>query len=148
MVISAVLRPAAPEDHARIVALLAQAGLPTADLAPDGLRDFIVALDSGEVIGSVGLERHDEHGLLRSLVAAPGWRSHGVGTALVDAAEAKAHALGVRSLSLLTETAARFFAERGYATIGRAQAPSAVQASHEFTTLCPSSCTCMHKTLT
>ncbi len=123
-------------------------GLPTADITQDGLRDFTVALDSGEVIGTVGLERHGEHGLLRSLVAAPGWRGHGLGTALVDAVEAKARALGMRSLTLLTETAEPFFAARGYATIARAQAPAAVQASREFTTLCPSSCTCMHKTLT
>jgi N-acetylglutamate synthase-like GNAT family acetyltransferase len=148
MVINAMLRAAAPNDHARILALLERVGLTTADLTLDGLRDFIVALDAGEVIGAVGLECHGEHALPRSLVAAPEWRGQGIGTALLDAVEAKAHALGVRSLSLLTETAAPFFAARGYATIHRARAPAAVQASPEFTTLCPASCTCMHKTLT
>lgn len=147
MVINAILRAPAPDDHARILALLGPARLPTADLTLDGLRDFIVALDAGEVIGAAGLECHGEHGLLRSLVAAPEWRGHGVGTALVDAVEAKAHSLGVRSLSLLTETAAPSFAARGYTTIRRAQTPAAVQASRELSTLCPASSTCMHKTL-
>ena len=147
MVINAALRAAAPDDHARIVALLMQAGLPAADITQDGLRDFIVALDAGEVIGAVGLERYGDHGLLRSLVAAPDWRGHGLGTALVDAVEARARSLGVGSLSLLTETAAPFFAARGYAAITRTHAPAPVQASTEFSTLCPASSTCMHKTI-
>lgn len=148
MVINAALRSAVPENLARIVALLEQAGLPAADITRGGgLRDFIVALDAGQIIGAAGLERHGEHGLLRSLAVAPGWRGHGLGTALVEAVEAKARALGVRSLTLLTETAAPLFAARGYEELRRSQAPAAVQASTEFTVLCPASSTCMHKTI-
>jgi N-acetylglutamate synthase-like GNAT family acetyltransferase len=147
MVIDAALRAAVPEDLARVVALLDKAGLPAADIKRDGLRDFIVALDAGEIIGAAGLERHGEHGLLRSLVVAPDWRGHGLGAALVDAVEANARLLGVRSLSLLTGTAAPFFAARGYAAIARSHAPPPIQASMEFATLCPASSTCMHKTV-
>jgi amino-acid N-acetyltransferase len=147
MVVTAALRAATPADRASVLALLAGAGLPTADISDDGLRDFVVALDSGTAIGAIGLERYGEHGLLRSLVLAPDWRQRGLGAALVDAIEARARALGLRSLTLLTETAAPFFAARGYATAPRGQAPAAVQASHEFTTLCPASSTCMRKTL-
>jgi N-acetylglutamate synthase-like GNAT family acetyltransferase len=147
MVINAALRSAVPDDCARIVALLEHDGLPAADITRDGLCNFVVALDAGEIIGAVGLERHGEHGLLRSLVVAPDWRGRGLGIALVEAVEAKARALGVRSLSLLTETAAPFFAALGYAAIARSQAPATVQASTEFTTLCPASSTCMHKTI-
>jgi amino-acid N-acetyltransferase len=147
MVITAALRAANPADRASVLALLTEAGLPTADITDDGLRDFIVALDSGMVIGAVGLERHDGHGLLRSLVLAPEWRGRGLGAALLEAIEARARTFGLRTLSLLTETAAPFFAARGYATVPRSQAPAAVQASREFTTLCPSSSTCMRKTL-
>ncbi len=146
MVLTAALRAATPADGASVLALLAQAGLPTADITEAGLCDFIVALDTGTVIGAVGLERHGEHGLLRSLVVAQDWRGRGLGSALVEALEARARALGVRSLVLLTETAAPFFAARGYEGIPRAQAPAALQASREFTTLCPASCTCMKKT--
>lgn len=147
MVINAALRAAVADDLARIVALLEPAGLPATDITQGGLQDFIVALDAGEIIGAAGLERHGEQGLLRSLVVAPDWRGHGLGTALVEAVEAKARLQGVRSLSLLTGTAAPFFAVRGYAAITRADAPAAVQASTEFTTLCPASSTCMHKTI-
>jgi N-acetylglutamate synthase-like GNAT family acetyltransferase len=55
--------------------------------------------------------------------------------------------LGVRSLSLLTGTAAPFFAAHGYEEITRSDAPAAVQGSTEFTELCPASSTCMHKTI-
>jgi N-acetylglutamate synthase-like GNAT family acetyltransferase len=147
MVINAALRAAVPDDLAHIVALLEQARLPAADLTRDGIRDFVVAHDAGESIGVAGLERHGKHGLLRSLAVTPDWRGHGLGAALVEAVEAKARGLGVRSLTLLTGTAAPFFAARGYQEITRSQAPAALQASTEFTELCPASSTCMHKTI-
>ena len=43
--------------------------------------------------------------------------------------------------------AAPLFAARGYEEIMRSQAPASVQASTEFTVLCPASSTCMHKTI-
>jgi amino-acid N-acetyltransferase len=147
MVINAALRAAVPGDLARIVALLEQARLPGADLTCEGIRDFIVAREAGEIIGVAGLERHGEHGLLRSLAVAPDWRGHGLGVALVEAVEARARRLGVRSLTLLTGTAAPFFAACGYEETARSDAPPTVQASTEFTELCPTSSTCMHKTI-
>lgn len=147
MLISAVLHEAAAEDLPSIMALLAQAGLSTSDLAPGALDDFIVALDGGEVIGAVGLERHGGHGLLRSLVVAPGWHGQGLGRALVEAIEARAVAAGLQSLTLLTQTAAPFFAARRYAAIDRAQAPAPVRSSREFTTLCPATSACLTKAL-
>lgn len=143
--INAALRAAVPGDLARIVALLEQARLPAADITRDGARDFIVAHDAGKIIGVAGLERHGEHGLLRSLAVAPDWRGRGLGAALVEAVEAKARALGVRSLLLLTTSAAPLFAARGYEEITRSQAPAAVRVSTEFTVLCPASSTCMQK---
>lgn len=147
MLITAVLHDAAAEDLPSIVALLAQAGLPTSDLVPVALDDFIVALDGGQVIGAVGLERHGKHGLLRSLVVAPGWRDQGLGRALVEAIEARAVAAGLQSLTLLTQTAAPFLAARHYTAIDRTQAPTPVQSSREFTTLCPATSTCLTKSL-
>lgn len=147
MLLTTVRHDATVDDRSSIRALLAQSGLPTADLDDGTLRDFIVALDGDEVVGVVGLERHGDQGLLRSLAVAPGWRGQGLGRALVDAIEARAAALGVRSLTLLTQTAASFFAARGYVPIARTQAPAAVQASAEFAALCPASSACMTKAL-
>jgi len=144
---AAVLRAATGDDLHAVVALLSASGLPTADLDRAMLRDFIVALDAGELVGVVGVERHGDHALLRSLAVAPGSRGQGLGHALLEAAEARAAALGIRSLSLLTQGAAPLFAARGYAAVARTQAPAAVQASAEFAALCPADSTCMAKAL-
>lgn len=147
MLVTAVLSDATVADLPAITALLSASSLPTVDIDAAKLHDFIVARDGGEVIGAVGLERFGADALLRSLAVACGWRGHGLGQALVDAIEARADALDLRSLTLLTQTAASFFAARGYSVIARDDAPAAVRASAEFSSLCPASSTCMIKRL-
>jgi len=53
----------------------------------------------------------------------------------------------VRELYLLTTTAERFFATRGYAGIERERVPDTVRASAEFSALCPASAVVMRKAL-
>ena len=86
-------------------------------------------------------------GLLRSLAVAPDARGSGLGTRLVEAAEARARDLDLRSLTLLTTTAAPFFEGRGYRRMDRAEAPEAVRPSSEFTATCPASAVCPGKRL-
>ncbi len=128
-------------------ALLSQNELPTADL--DAARiDWLVAVDEGDDIkGLVGLERFGEAALLRSLAVVPEARRSGIGTQLVDDAEARALATDVQRLVLLTQTAEAFFAGRGYARIDRSIAPEAVKRSAEFQSLCPASAVCMMRQL-
>ena len=85
--------------------------------------------------------------LLRSLAVRDGERGRGIGEQLVGAIEARAAMLGLQQLVLLTETAAPFFARRGYVAITRDLAPPAVQHSAEFRSICPASATCMIKSL-
>lgn len=143
----ASLRPAEPADWPDIVGLLHAAKLPTADLAAGDTPRFIVASADRMIIGAVGLEPCGAHGLLRSLVVDPAWRGQGLGGALIAAAESHARTLNLHSLTLLTTTAAPLFARHGYATIDRAAAPPAVQTSAQFAHLCPSSSTCLTKSL-
>lgn len=142
----ATIREATPADLPAVRALLQEAALPVADLQEASIA-FLVAEREGAVVGAVGLERHASTGLLRSLVVAPGERGQGTGDALAAALEAKASSTGISELVLLTQTAAPFFARRGYSAIERAAAPEAVQASAEFRSLCPASATCMVKPL-
>ena len=150
MPVTAALRPAVAEDRSRIRQLLDDAGLPTQDLGaaaiPD-FTDFIVATDAGEVVGTVAIEAHGGHGLLRSLVVDPAWRGRGLGRALVAAAEANAAGRRHASLTLLTQTAADWFRTLGYRDIPREQAASSLQASAEFSHLCPGSSSCLTKSL-
>lgn len=137
-------RSARPDDRAAIEALLRASALPADDLAHAQI-DFIVAFDGDTLAGVGGLERHGDAALLRSLAVAPSARGTGLGKDLVRALEAHAAASGIRTLVLLTTTAAPFFAARGYSTIERADAPPAVHDSAEFRSLCPASATCMTK---
>ena len=135
-------------DRPDVRSLLTEARLPVADL--DLARDptfWVVRDDAGRPIGAVGLERHGDVGLVRSLVVTPGRRRHGLGRTLVRTLEEHAHATGVAQLVLLTETAEAFFRRLGYAVIDRGTAPAAVADSAEFRTLCPSTAVCMTKRL-
>jgi amino-acid N-acetyltransferase len=101
----------------------------------------------GVVQGVVGLEPAGRSALLRSLAVHPSARGSGYGTALMQAAEAHGRSLGMDALYLLTTTAAAFFQQRGYKPIPRDEAPSAIARTDEFARLCPSTATCMQKSL-
>lgn len=141
------LRPATAADKGAIVALLQDASLPTQDLRAGGAVQFWVAEEGGRFLGAVGLERHGDAGLLRSLVVAPAARSRGIGTALVSCLERAAAGAGVSRLVLLTETAERFFSARGYSVVERNSVGDAVGTSAEFRSLCPASAVCMSRFL-
>jgi amino-acid N-acetyltransferase len=136
-------------DHSAVRLLLVEAGLPVADFdSAPRLSFWVVRDDSGRPVGAIGLERHGDIGLLRSLVVAPDWRSRGLGKTLVRTLEAQANAIGVVELVLLTETAEKFFRQLGYSAIDRDRAPTVLTSSAEFRTLCPSTAACMTKRLT
>lgn len=129
------------------VALLQSAGLPVSDLTQAHLEHFFYAGSATEPHGLIGLELHGSDALLRSLVVRSHQRAAGLGGALVSHAEAHAHQCGVRSVFLLTTTAAPFFLRRGYTPIERAQAPTPIRATQEFAEICPASSACLVKHL-
>ena len=135
-------------DRPAIRALLTEARLPVADLDAAPQPTFwVVRDDSGRPVGAIGLERHGDAALLRSLVVAPGERLHGLGRTLVRTVEQHAQATGIMQLVLLTDTAEAFFRRLDYAVIDRDRAPPAVASSAEFLTLCPSTAVCLTKRL-
>ena len=138
---------ASDADFEHIREMLGAANLPTSDLSRSNMAHFLVARVADRIVGSVGLEIHERDALLRSLIVLPEHRSLGLGVALSNAAEALATSRGIATLTLLTTTAAPFFERAGYAVIPRSEVPESLQASAEFSTLCPSSATCMRKTL-
>jgi len=138
------VRSATATEHSAIRALLSASLLPVADLGESDIA-FLVAHDGHRVIGAVGLQPFDEVGLLRSLVVDPSTRGAGVAARLVGALELDALGRGIQQLALLTQTAEDFFSRRGYVAIDRAAVSPAMQASAEFSSLCPASATCMAK---
>jgi amino-acid N-acetyltransferase len=130
------IEPAQMTDRAEIEALLAANGLPV-----DGLElaisTGVVARDGDQLVGCAAVEPWGTAGLLRSVCVAAASRGAHLGRGLVDAAEAAAAARGITELYLLTETAADWFPRLGYSPITRADVPTAVTASPEFTGACP-----------
>jgi amino-acid N-acetyltransferase len=139
------IMPLGADELPEVAALLGANGLPTDDLSP-GIALFGVR-DGHGLEGVVGIERHGEVGLLRSLAVRHDRRQSGLGSALVLEAERLAGANGIRALYLLTTTAEAFFARRGYVPAPRVRAPAAIQHSSEFTSLCPDTAAFMGKTL-
>jgi amino-acid N-acetyltransferase len=133
--------------NSEVETLLTEAGLPIADLPSCRGLNLLGMREGGRLVGVVGIEVYRSVGLLRSLAVAEARRQGGLGRALVSNAEAWAAAQGVKTLYLLTTTAAAFFVRLGYEVISRSEAPAAIAATTQFAALCPASSTFMRKVL-
>lgn len=130
-----------------LATLLADAGLPTGDLHEHpALRLFAVMATDGPV-GCVALEVYGDAALLRSLAVYPSRRGTGLGVELLRFAEQQARAADIATLHLLTTTAAGFFERHGYRRAVRAEAPPAIAATTQFSSLCPASSDYLRKDL-
>ena len=143
---SIAIGPARTDDLTQVVALLARHHLPEAGLAAHA-DTLIVARDAHRVVGSAALELYGAVALLRSVVVDDARRGTGLGQRLTAAALDLARARGVRTVYLLTETAAGFFPRFGFAPIARDAVAPAIRGSVEFTTACPDSATAMALTI-
>lgn len=141
------IQPAKHTDLSAVRALLEMERLPASDVDERALERFLIWRDDSRVNGIVGLELYGEFALLRSLVVAQHARGQGAGETLTRAAEELAAELGANSIYLLTTTAERFFAARGYRKIDRADAPKSIQGTTQFSALCPSTAVLMAKSL-
>ncbi len=133
-------------DLPGVFALLDHSKLPRAGLDRH-LDTTLVATDGGRVVGCAALELYGSAALLRSVAVVPELRGRGLGRELTAAALALAGRQRVRSVYLLTETAAGFFPKFGFRPIPRAEVDAAVRNSEEFTTACPASALPMVRTL-
>jgi amino-acid N-acetyltransferase len=128
-------------------ALLECAQLPADDLRDGHMAHFFFIGSPSEPEGVVGVELCGQHALLRSLVVVSGRRTSGLGTRLVEHAEAHARAEGAHDIYLLTTTAEAFFRRRGYRTAQRVDAPPEIRRTREFADICPASSAFLTKTL-
>ncbi|MGA9141726.1 MAG: arsenic resistance N-acetyltransferase ArsN2 [Methanocella sp.] len=140
------IRPALYSDEQAIRALLEKADLPFEDVQT-GRQTFLVAVNEGHIVGSVGLEAYGESGLFLSLAVETEFRGRGLGGKLTEEMVAEAQKIGARELYLLTMAAAPFFAKHGFEKVERSKAPAALQGTTEFALLCPVSSACMRRRL-
>lgn len=122
-----------------VLPLLAECALPVADISASAPLRFFGVRDGDVLVAVVGLELYPPFGLLRSLAVAPTSRGCGLARKLVTFVESFAAAQGIESLFLLTTTAEGFLLRLGYLPASRSAAPPVIQATSQFSGLCPSS---------
>ena len=144
--VSVEIGPARAEDLPAILALLERNRLPLAEIERH-LGAVVVAREGARLIGCAAVERYGTAGLLRSVAVEADARGRGLGHRLTDAALECARRHGVRTVYLLTETAAGFFPRLGFRPIARESVAPAVRRSVEFMSACPESALAMVKEL-
>jgi len=89
----------------------------------ENIRDFVVALDNGDVAGCGALHFYTpSNGEVRSLAVAPESKARGIGRRIVDALEAEARENEVESLFAFTYVPG-FFGRLGFVEVDRAELP-------------------------
>jgi N-acetylglutamate synthase-like GNAT family acetyltransferase len=136
------LRQAHASDWPAVQALLLANRLPTQG-AHDHLATYLLAVSGAEVVGCAGAEVYGDVALLRSVAVAPGLHGQGIGNELVTRILEEAQRRNVRTLHLLTATAADYFGRYGFRNAKMADAPAALKASAEFQGACPDSASFM-----
>jgi amino-acid N-acetyltransferase len=135
-------------DKKKVLDLLNKAELPIDDLTNEKMKNFMIARGKdGSIIGVVGVEMYQESGLLRSLVVHPSYRGTGLGSLLTRKIEYFAWHNDVKTLYLLTMTAADFFPKIGYEVTQRDNVPKSIRKTEEFNNVCPVSAVCLFKVL-
>ncbi len=135
-------------DNKEVLDLLNEAELPIYDLTSEKMKNFMVARrKDSSIIGVVGVEMYQGSGLLRSLVIHPSYRGKGLGSQLTRKIESYAWQNGIKTLYLLTMTAADFFPKIGYEVTQRDKVPESIAKTEEFKNVCPVSAVCLFKVL-
>jgi len=136
------IRKATEADMPSILSLLKQCSLPTEDI-PRENQIFWVMKNEREITGVIGLENYNPFSLLRSFAVHPAFRGKNLGAGLLYHAVEQADKLGMESLYLCTNTAARYFEKHQWIYIRKESVSSAVLQSEEFRSDWPDSTSCM-----
>jgi arsenate reductase (glutaredoxin) len=139
--------PEQPDLWAQFVVTLNAAGLPTEDLREPGQSFFAFFESDRTPVGFGGYQLANGDALLRSLVVAPSHRRRGLGSALLAQLLARAAAGRAHTAWLLTTDAEAFFAGHAFARKERGEAPPAIAAAPQFTSICPASAVLMCRRL-
>jgi amino-acid N-acetyltransferase len=124
------------EEVEAITHLLEQNNLPASDIHESAI-DLIVAKNNNKIIGCIGLEKKDDHGLLRSFAVESEFRNLGVGTELYYRILKHALQFNIKTIHLLTNTASEYFSKVGFVVTDKINAPYEITETIEFSSLCP-----------
>jgi|SRR5204863_8855264 len=139
--------PLAVWERDGLAAALRKAGLTADDVTAAGALFWRFTIEHDIPAGFGGLEIYGADALMRSVVTLPPLRGRGIGAAIISGLEAEARVAKCRSVYVLTTTAQRLFERVGYTKVERAQVPTTISATTQFTLLCPDSAAVMFKRL-
>ena len=140
------LTPREPGSWAQFVSALHAAGLPTEDLTEPGQAFFAFHDTDRTAVGFGGYQMSEGNVFLRSIVVKPSHRRRGFGSAMLTELLSRA-AGGAHTAWLLTTDAERFFARHAFVRKERTEAPAAIAAAPQFTSICPASAVLMCRPL-
>ncbi|PTB96968.1 GNAT family N-acetyltransferase [Marivirga lumbricoides] len=139
--------PIKQDNLASISNLLQENKLPYEDLLSSQVI-FITRKSREQLIACIGIEQYGSDALLRSFAVDDSYKSKGIGTELLHELLNKCKEEGIKTLHLLTTTAAEYFEKKGFLRAERLSAPIAISHSKEFSELCPSSSVYMRRDIT
>jgi len=129
-----------------VVNLLQCNDLPYEDIKNKSLEHFFGYYKDEILEGIVGLEIYNNIALLRSL-AVNNQKSTGIGSKLLEYVNNYSKKNNIDTLYLLTTTANKYFLKKGFEIEDKNKAPSIIQNTEEFRSICPSNSIFMKKIL-
>jgi amino-acid N-acetyltransferase len=136
-------RQATEQDAPALRLLLESQKLPT-ETVGTMITDFYLAMEHEAIVGMAGFEYYGEDALLRSVAVPTSCQRKQIGSQLVDWMISQAKQKGLKRIVLLTETASKFFARKGFTIIDRSSIKNeALKKSSQFCGGCCSSAACM-----
>jgi amino-acid N-acetyltransferase len=127
------------------IQLLNSFSLPTSDVEKH-FSNFRIFELKGVLLGVIGVELYPPYALLRSLAIKPEWQNKGLASNLVDLClEIWPTEEKITEIYLLTQTAQKFFEQKGFQIVERDVVPKEIQETEEFMHACPKSAIVMMK---
>ncbi|MBN1413923.1 MAG: GNAT family N-acetyltransferase [Bacteroidales bacterium] len=139
---SCPISEASKTDVPDIISLLNQCFLQADDI-PAEKQIFWVVRKDRQLLGVICIENYKPFGLLRSFAVHPSFRKQAIGANLLYHAVAQAEKMGIESLYLCTDTAARYFEAHKWVYINRDSVHEKVQQSEEFRAAWSETTACM-----
>jgi amino-acid N-acetyltransferase len=141
-----IFRPAIDNEYDYISKFLISNALPVEDLVQSKVKIFAGFLNR-QIIATIGIEKYNNYGLLRSFAVDPEYRNQRIGDKLLKFIFEFCKTENINHLYLLTTSAVDYFSKYGFIETSRTEAPDLIKNTREFKTICPMSARFMSKSL-
>lgn len=138
------IQSAEQKDLTTVIEFLTTHNLPVSDLEEKNVKLYL-GYNEGELVATIGLEKHGSTGLLRSLAVKETYRNLQVADKMIKEFFALCEGEEIAEVYLLTTTAETYFLRKGFLPVDRKVVPAGIRETREFRSICPSSAVVMHR---